>query len=73
MPTYDYMCLDCCYKFEAFQKITDSPLKVCSKCNGRVKRLISGGAGLLFRGKDFYITENRSEEYKRRKREDGNS
>ena len=57
MPTYDYQCLDCQEVFEAFQKITDQPLKICPKCKGKVKRLISSGSGLIFKGSGFYATD----------------
>ncbi len=57
MPTYDYQCLDCGEAFEAFQKITDQPLKNCPNCQGKVKRLISSGSGLIFKGSGFYATD----------------
>jgi putative FmdB family regulatory protein len=50
MPTYDYRCKNCGYEFEAFQAMSDEPLKVCPECQGQVKRLIGGGAGLIFKG-----------------------
>ena len=64
MPTYQYQCTSCSYEFEEFQKITDDPLETCPKCGGHVQRLISGGAGLLFKGSGFYITDYRSPKYK---------
>ncbi len=57
MPTYEYECLNCKYTFEEFQKITDKPLTDCPKCGRRVRRLISGGAGLIFKGNGFYVTD----------------
>ncbi len=57
MPTYEYECLDCKHTFEEFQKITDEPLKQCPKCGGKIRRLISGGAGLIFKGSGFYVTD----------------
>lgn len=57
MPTYEYRCLDCGFQFEAFQKMTDEPIKVCTECGGRTKRIISGGSGLIFKGSGFYITD----------------
>ena len=57
MPTYDYICIDCSHEFEEFQKMTDPVIKTCPKCGGKVKRKISGGAGLLFKGDGFYITD----------------
>lgn len=57
MPTYEYKCEKCGYRFEQFQKMTDHPLEKCPKCTGKVKRLISTGAGLIFKGKGFYHTD----------------
>lgn len=65
MPTYEYKCRDCGDKFDEFQKITDPPLTRCPSCGGCVDRLISGGTGLLFKGKGFYITDYRSDSYKK--------
>ena len=71
MPTYEYACEKCGQSFELFQSIADAPLKTCPKehCRqarwgkGRVKRQISAGAGLLFKGSGFYITDYRSPGY----------
>ncbi|MCX7995534.1 MAG: zinc ribbon domain-containing protein [candidate division WOR-3 bacterium] len=57
MPTYEYECINCKYLFEAFQGINDLPIERCPKCGGGVRRLISGGAGLIFKGSGFYITD----------------
>ena len=57
MPTYEYECTKCNFVFEEFQKITDKPLCRCPKCHGKLRRLISGGAGLIFKGSGFYITD----------------
>jgi putative FmdB family regulatory protein len=72
MPTYEYVCDKCGHHFEHFQSITDKPLTVCPKevCpqrvwgRGNVRRLIGAGAGLLFKGSGFYITDYRSESYR---------
>ena len=66
MPTYEYECQKCGYRFEEFQSITAEPLTRCPResCSGRVKRLISAGGGLLFKGSGFYITDYRSDSYK---------
>lgn len=64
MPTYQYRCKDCGYEFEEFQSITEDPLEVCPSCGGKTHRIISGGAGLLFKGSGFYITDYRSDSYK---------
>ena len=70
MPTYEYKCQKCDHRFEEFQSMTDEPVKTCPLCGGEVKRLISGGGGLLFKGNGFYITDHRSESYKRKEREE---
>lgn len=72
MPTYDYFCEKCGHQFEHFQSMKDTPLKVCPKdvCpqkrwgKGKVKRAMGTGAGLIFKGSGFYITDYRSEGYK---------
>ena len=72
MPTYEYVCEKCGHQFEKFQSISAQPLATCPEelCNqkrwgkGKVKRAISGGAGLLFKGSGFYITDYRSDKYK---------
>lgn len=65
MPTYEYECLTEGHRFEEFQYITAPPLTSCPECGGKVRRLISGGAGFLFKGSGFYETDYRSESYKR--------
>lgn len=70
MPTYDYICDDCEYNFEEFQPITANPLTKCPKCQGSVRRLISSGNGFLFKGSGFYITDNRSDSYKKGKQKE---
>ncbi|MBN2121292.1 MAG: zinc ribbon domain-containing protein [Candidatus Omnitrophica bacterium] len=57
MPHYDYECKKCGHKFEVFQKITDKPQKRCPKCRSAARRLIAGGAGLIFKGSGFYATD----------------
>ena len=72
MPTYEYVCQKCGHAFEKSQSIADKPLTICPKdlCGkakwgkGRLKKLISAGVGLLFKGSGFYITDYRSEKYK---------
>ena len=74
MPTYDYRCRKCGHRFELFHSIKDNKPKRCPKCGGRADRLISGGAGLLFKGSGFYVTDYRSRQYKERaKQEKGGS
>ncbi|HEY3861056.1 MAG TPA: FmdB family zinc ribbon protein [Verrucomicrobiae bacterium] len=72
MPTYEYVCSKCEHHFEISQPITAAALLTCPKdhCRrkpwgkGKVKRAIGGGAGLIFKGSGFYITDYRSEGYK---------
>ena len=64
MPTYDYECPSC-GTFELFQSITANPIRKCPTCKSKVKRLIATGGGLLFKGSGFYITDYRSEDYKK--------
>ncbi len=57
MPTYEYKCNDCGYKFEEFQTMNAALLTVCPKCSGHVKRLIGPGSGPIFKGSGFYQTD----------------
>jgi putative FmdB family regulatory protein len=56
MPTYEYQCPDG-HVFEKFQKMTDKPRAKCPVCAKAATRKISGGAGLVFKGTGFYITD----------------
>ncbi len=78
MPTYEYECLKCGKTFEAFQSMKDERFKTCpqDKCQvspwgqGEVRRLLGTGAGLIFKGSGFYITDYRSEGYKQAAKKD---
>jgi putative FmdB family regulatory protein len=70
MPTYDYECESCGHAFEEFQSITAPPRKKCPKCEGNVRRLIGAGAAVIFKGSGFYATDYRSEEYKKKAKEE---
>lgn len=66
MPTYDYLCEACRHEFEEFQSITAEPLKKCPACGRKkLRRLIGGGAAVVFKGSGFYQTDYRSESYKK--------
>lgn len=65
MPTYEYRC-PTGHTFEVFQKMSDDPVAKCPECGADAERLISGGAGFLFKGEGFYITDYRSEDYKKK-------
>ena len=56
MPTYEYQCPEG-HVFEKFQKMTDKPRAKCPVCGKTATRKISGGAGLVFKGSGFYITD----------------
>ena len=81
MPTYEYTCEKCGHAFEFIHSMTAKPLKVCPKdvCpkktwgKGPVKKQMSGGAGLLFKGTGFYITDYRSKNYKEGAKKDSAS
>jgi putative FmdB family regulatory protein len=57
MPTYGYRCPACGHEYEKFQKISDRNRAKCPECGTRGERQISGGAGLVFKGSGFYITD----------------
>src|SRR5713101_4125645 len=57
MPTYEYRCPKCGTEFETFQKITAKAVAKCPKCGARATRLMSSGAGLVFKGSGFYLTD----------------
>ena len=71
MPTYDYHCQKCDQNFEMFQSMRDQPLRECPQdlCqlrkwgHGKVKRLLGTGAGIIFKGSGFYVTDYRSKAY----------
>jgi putative FmdB family regulatory protein len=66
MPTYDYECKTCAHTWEAFQSITAKPTRKCPECGKHTaKRVIGPGAGILFKGSGFYITDYRSDSYKK--------
>lgn len=56
MPTYEYLC-PAGHEFEKFQKMSDPPRAKCPECGRMGVRQISGGAGLMFKGSGFYITD----------------
>ena len=69
MPTYEYICNTCGEKFDHFQSMTSSILKTrpdCKESGCSVKRIVSGGSGLIFKGSGFYLTD-----YKNKKPESG--
>ncbi len=81
MPTYEYLCSKCGHQFEKHQSMSEAAMSVCPKelCGqkkwgkGKVKKLIGAGAGLIFKGSGFYITDYRSEKYKAAAKKDSGS
>jgi putative FmdB family regulatory protein len=81
IPTYEYVCEKCGHHFDKFQSMTAKPLTLCPRelCaekdwgRGKVKRAISGGAGLIFKGSGFYITDYRSDKYKEAAKKESSS
>ena len=64
MPTYEYECKTCGHRFEKFQSIKAAPIKTCPACGkNAAQRLISAGAGIIFKGSGFYITDYRDSSY----------
>ena len=57
MPTYDYLCTSCAHQFEHFQSMSDDLLTECPICASTVRRVVSGGSGLIFKGSGFYLTD----------------
>ena len=63
MPTYEYRCQKG-HEFEVFQRMSEPPVEKCVQCGAPAERKLSAGAGVLFKGSGFYITDYRSEGYK---------
>jgi putative FmdB family regulatory protein len=70
MPTYEYECLKCGHRFDLVQKMTEPPRRRCPRCRGRVRRLVGTGAGMIFKGSGFYVTDYRSQSYKDQKKKE---
>lgn len=74
MPTYDYECKNCQHTWELFQSIKAAPIKKCPECGkNQAKRVIGPGAGIIFKGSGFYITDYRSDSYKKAAAAEGKS
>ena len=59
MPTYDYQCQECGV-FEHFQSMTEPALERCPTCGSSVKRMVSGGTGVIFKGSGFFNTDRKA-------------
>lgn len=64
MPTYEYRCQNG-HDFEVFQRMSEAPVEKCVQCGAPAERKLSAGAGVLFKGSGFYITDYRSDSYKK--------
>ena len=65
MPSYDYICNDCEKIYEYFQSMSDAPIRECPECKkNSLRRVISGGTGLIFKGSGYYLTD-----YKNKKKQ----
>jgi putative FmdB family regulatory protein len=73
MPTYVYECRKCGHRFEVFHSMTEKKPRKCPKCGGRAVKVPAAGAGLLFKGSGFYITDYRSSSYKEGAKSEGSS
>jgi putative FmdB family regulatory protein len=74
MPTYDYVCDGCGHAFELFQSMKDPVKTTCPECKKRkLRRLIGTGGAIMFKGSGFYITDYRSDSYKKAAAADSSS
>ncbi len=58
MPTYEYQCQTCGYRFEKFQSFSEEPLKECPQCGEAIKKVISP-VGIVFKGSGWYINDSK--------------
>ena len=56
MPIYGYRCANCGHQFEIQQRMSDEPLKVCPKCQGKLTKILYP-TGVIFKGSGFYTTD----------------
>ena len=73
MPTYEYICNECCDRFDHFQSMSSPALSQRPDCDKRgcnVSRVISGGTGLIFKGSGFYLTDYKNKDSKKAETKD---
>ena len=71
MPTYDYICKKCEKMVEYFQSMSDAPKKECLVCKeDSLRRVISGGTGLIFKGSGYYLTDYKNKKNKSPEKKD---
>ena len=56
MPIYEYVCEKCGSQIEVMQKLSDAPLKKCTKCRGKLEKIISR-ASFQLKGSGWYVTD----------------
>lgn len=71
MPTYEYECTKCGGEFEFFHSISEGPKTTCEVCGGELKKLLSAGSGLIFKGSGFYITDYKNKPAEGREKKKG--
>jgi putative FmdB family regulatory protein len=60
MPTYTYHCDNCGIRFDQYQRFTEAALTACPECGEPTLRKVYQPVGIVFKGKGFYATDNRS-------------
>lgn len=59
MPTYEYKCDKCSFRFEKRQRFDEEPLVICPQCEGKLRRVFHS-APIIFKGSGFYVTDSRN-------------
>ena len=67
MPTYEFRC-PLGHQFERFYRTmgTAEAQAACPECGQLSERLVSGGAGLVFKGSGFYLTDYGKDAHKKK-------
>ena len=77
MPTYEYQCQSCQHDFERYQSFSEDPITLCPECGEeKVQKVISGGAGVVFKGGGFYETDynrGKGSDYHKKNTDEGGS
>lgn len=62
MPNYEYKCKVCDKHLIKYQNMSDPAIKICPYCGGELVRLLSGGAGVIYKGEGFYVNDYKKKE-----------
>lgn len=57
MPIYEYQCCSCGHRMEAFQKVSEKPLKECPACHQNELQKLISAAGFQLKGGGWYVTD----------------